>query len=331
MTAVTTAGCSFKKNGSAWSVSSVTGSGTTWTFTMGSSAAYGDTLLRSYDSTTGATIGTTLELVSFTDSSVTNSVAGASYDTDAQAYFDAQATAGYTMSTTEKDAWDDFVVSAKADGTWAAIVAAYPMNLANNLTGIKLNAKNPVDSDAGKRLTVTGGATITYASGTVDKATSTSSTYFNTFVTGADFENPQVDQVPCGMALYFPNSDLEIGGQDVATAGDVFSFYSDSGATTAAFYGPNASPHNVGAVANAGIFSMQINNTYASPVYRFKEGASAATTYTGGTYVSFTSQDVSFLKSGRKCGFLMFFKALSNTDFDALNGKIQTYLTALGK
>lgn len=75
MTAVTTAGWSFKKNGSAWSVSSVTGATTTWTFTMGSSAAYGDTLLRSYDSTTGATIGTTLELVSFTDSSVTNSVA----------------------------------------------------------------------------------------------------------------------------------------------------------------------------------------------------------------------------------------------------------------
>lgn len=75
MTAVTTAGWSFKKNGSAWSVSSVTGSGTTWTFTMGSSAASGDTLLRSYDSTTGATIGTSLELVSFTDSAVTNNVA----------------------------------------------------------------------------------------------------------------------------------------------------------------------------------------------------------------------------------------------------------------
>ena len=78
MTAVTTAGWSFKKNGSAWSVSSVTGSGTTWTFTMGSSAISTDTLLRSYDSTTGATIGTTLELVSFTDQSVTNSVS-ASY------------------------------------------------------------------------------------------------------------------------------------------------------------------------------------------------------------------------------------------------------------
>jgi hypothetical protein len=74
MTAVTTAGWSAKKNGSAWSVSSVTGSGTTWTFTMGSSAAGGDTLVISYDSTTGATIGTSLELVSFTDSSVTNNV-----------------------------------------------------------------------------------------------------------------------------------------------------------------------------------------------------------------------------------------------------------------
>jgi hypothetical protein len=74
---VTTAGWSAKKNGSAWSISSVSGSGTTWTFVMGSSAAGGDTLLISYDSTTGATVDTaTNELVSFTDSAVTNAIFG---------------------------------------------------------------------------------------------------------------------------------------------------------------------------------------------------------------------------------------------------------------
>jgi len=125
MTAVTTAGWSFKKNGSAWSVSSVTGSGTTWTFTMGSSAVFGDTLLRSYDSTTGATIGTTLELVSFTDSAVTNSVAGGSL---VEVNFDTK-TAGLTESPANY--WDsasgstDYGVSSltmAADGTFQAEV-----------------------------------------------------------------------------------------------------------------------------------------------------------------------------------------------------------------
>src|SRR5574343_878392 len=44
---------------------------------MATSAAYGDTLDRSYDSTTGATIdGSANELASFTNSSVTNNVSG---------------------------------------------------------------------------------------------------------------------------------------------------------------------------------------------------------------------------------------------------------------
>jgi hypothetical protein len=77
VTGVSAPGWSFKKNGSAWSISTVTGSGTTWNFNMATAAVFGDTLLRSYDSTTGATVdGASNELVTFTDSAVTNSVSG---------------------------------------------------------------------------------------------------------------------------------------------------------------------------------------------------------------------------------------------------------------
>jgi hypothetical protein len=76
---VSATGWSFKKNGSAWAISSVTGSGTTWNFNMETAAVNGDTLLRSYNSGTGATVdGSSNELVSFTDSAVTNSIAGSS-------------------------------------------------------------------------------------------------------------------------------------------------------------------------------------------------------------------------------------------------------------
>ena len=76
VTGVSATGWSFKKNGSAWTISTVTGSGTTWNFNMASAAVNGDTLLRSYNSATGATVdGSSNELVTFTDSAVTNNVA----------------------------------------------------------------------------------------------------------------------------------------------------------------------------------------------------------------------------------------------------------------
>jgi hypothetical protein len=74
---VTTAGWSFRRNTSNWVVSSVAGSGTTWTFTMATSAASGETIDRSYSSSTGNTLdGASNELASFTNAAVTNSIAG---------------------------------------------------------------------------------------------------------------------------------------------------------------------------------------------------------------------------------------------------------------
>jgi hypothetical protein len=71
-----TSGWSAKKNGSAWTISSAAGSGTSYSFTMGSSASSGDTIVISYDSTTGSTVdGSGNELVTFTDASVVNNVA----------------------------------------------------------------------------------------------------------------------------------------------------------------------------------------------------------------------------------------------------------------
>jgi hypothetical protein len=70
----TNAGWSFKKNGSPLGISSVSGSGDTWNFVVGT-ISNGDTILRSYDSATGNTIDVSSnELVSFTDQPVTNTL-----------------------------------------------------------------------------------------------------------------------------------------------------------------------------------------------------------------------------------------------------------------
>lgn len=74
---VTTAGWSFKLNGSNNPVVSVSGAGTTWTFTLTNSMDDDDVILMSYNSSTGATVdGSSNELASFTDDDVTNSIGG---------------------------------------------------------------------------------------------------------------------------------------------------------------------------------------------------------------------------------------------------------------
>lgn len=65
-----------------------------------------------------------------------------SYDADAQTYFDAVTTASGSLTTTEKGAVNDFVVSCKADGTWTQIKGAYPF-MGGNATAVGINLKSP--------------------------------------------------------------------------------------------------------------------------------------------------------------------------------------------
>ena len=76
------------------------------------------------------------------------------YDSDAQAYF---AAAGIT-DTTQKDAWNAFVVSAKAKGYWSKFQAIYPF-IGGTAAAHKFNAKNPLDTDGAFRLTYSGSVT----------------------------------------------------------------------------------------------------------------------------------------------------------------------------
>jgi hypothetical protein len=157
VTGVSATGWSFKKNGSGWTISTVTGSGTTWSFNMATAAVNGDTLLRSYDSGTGATIDAAAnELVSFTDSSVTNNVsAGSGYETESDTFF----AANTGLSTPQKDALDALVVSMKSIG-WAKFKAVYPF-IGGSASAHKWNLINPVDTDGGFRGVFSGTVTHT--------------------------------------------------------------------------------------------------------------------------------------------------------------------------
>jgi hypothetical protein len=80
------------------------------------------------------------------------------YDPDAQLFFNAQTAAGVTLTTTQMNAVNQWVVDAKAIGIWTKFKAIYPM-VGGTATSHKFNLKNPLDTNAAFRLLFTGGFT----------------------------------------------------------------------------------------------------------------------------------------------------------------------------
>ena len=62
------------------------------------------------------------------------------YDTDAQAFFTAVAGGGDTLTTTEKDATNQFVLDLKSAGIWTAMDLIYPF-VGGTSTSTKWNLK----------------------------------------------------------------------------------------------------------------------------------------------------------------------------------------------
>ncbi len=69
---------------------------------------------------------TTTTTTSTSTSTTTTTTTTLAYDTDAQAYFTAVTTAGGTLSTGDKNAWNAYVLAKKADGTWTKRKRIFP-------------------------------------------------------------------------------------------------------------------------------------------------------------------------------------------------------------
>lgn len=81
-----------------------------------------------------------------------------SYDADAQAFFNAQATAGVTLTTTQKNAINTLVLALKSASIWTKMKAIYPI-IGGTATSHKFNLKNPADTNGAYRLVFSGGLT----------------------------------------------------------------------------------------------------------------------------------------------------------------------------
>jgi hypothetical protein len=85
-------------------------------------------------------------------------VTGPTYDPDAQLFFNAQSGAGVTLTTTQMNAINQWVVDSKAAGIWTKMKALYPI-VGGTATSHKFNLKNPLDTNAAFRLVFAGGVT----------------------------------------------------------------------------------------------------------------------------------------------------------------------------
>ena len=318
---VTTAGWSAKKNGSAWSISSVTGSGTTWTFTMGSAAAGGDTLLISYDSTTGATVdGSANELVSFTDSAVTNNVSSG-YQTESDTFF----AANTGLTTPQKDAVDALVVSLKAIG-WSKFHAIYPI-VGGTAAAHKWNLKNPLDTDAAFRLTYTG--TLTHAStGMVKGAGTYADTFFNP-------STDLVDEYSVSMGVYNrtiasennPDISTDAAGGTGTPVLSLWSVYSNSQHYGYAYSGAS-STNNTPAGNSQKLWVLSRRS--ASDMESYRDGTSQ-NTVTATEANAAPNATLKLCLGTKECAFAFIGTGLTDGEVTSLTTAVNTYQTALSR
>ena len=105
------------------------------------------------------------------------------YDTDAQAFFTAVEGGGDTLTTTEKDATNQFVLDLKSAAIWSKMNVIYPF-VGGTATSTKWNLSDPQDTDAAFRITWQNPSNGVFSANGVqgDNATFAGNTHYNPFV-----------------------------------------------------------------------------------------------------------------------------------------------------
>ena len=321
---VTTAGWSFKKNGVAWAITSVSGSGATWTFTMSTSGISSDTVLRSYDSTTGATVDTASnELVSFTDSAVTNSIPGSSYQAESDTFF----AANTGLNTTQKDAIDALVISMKTIG-WSKFKAVYPL-VGGTAAAHKWNLVNPVDTDAGFRLTYTG--TLTHDANGITPGGTTSDFADTKFIPNT---HGTANSGSIGYYVRSISGDQQLMGGYTTTL-DIWQLSTFSGG----FYGQVGTQANPVTTPSPATRMVICSRTGATTSSNYRDGTSFQSptdaydgTSTASIFLFGRSNSGTNNSAGNvPCSFAFIGTGLTSGEVSTLSTAVNTYQTALGR
>jgi hypothetical protein len=312
-------GWSFKKNGSALGASAVTGSGTTWDFTVATMAG-GDTLLASYDSSTGNTVdGASNELVSFTDSSVTNNIVAP--DSDATAFL----TAAGISDTTQSNAINQLVVDLKAASLWASMKAVYPI-VGGTAATHKYNLKNPADTDAAFRLSFLGTVTHNANGVTGNGTTGYADTFLNdtTHITGNPITIGSYSRTNGNTG--FSMGVNGTGGTYIADRNSIILRTHDTSDITVAV--ANQQKLIVGTRQSSGVQNMyqngtQLSNNIPAVAGRINFKYFLMAISNSGSATGFSDKNY--------CFFFIYDGGMTQTEVTALTNAVNTYQTALGR
>ena len=255
---------------------------------------------------------------------------GVGYDPDAQLFFNAQTAAGVTLTTTQKNAVNQWVVDAKAIGIWTKMKAVYPI-VGGTATSHKFNLKNPLDTNAAFRLVFSGGGThssngyqlngVNAFADTflIPSTTLTLNSQHISFYSRTNSNGTEVE-MGCNNAGLAPNTVLEI-----RTAGTTYLSLAANGYTT---------------YVDANSLGFYIGNRTASNVTKlFKNNTAVATSAVGSSSNPINSIGIGALNSGftkqyystKECAFASIGDGLTDAEALALYNAVQTFNTTLNR
>jgi hypothetical protein len=250
---------------------------------------------------------------------------GASFDADAQAFFDRVTAAGGTLTTTEKDATNTLVITMKADGTWTPMKAIYPM--------VGASAAACAQNLRSASFTGSFSSGWTFSSMGVSTAKSSSS-YMDTGI----LPSAVLSQV--SHLSYYSNLDVPLTDSNVLMgANDLDGCWFGLYYAVNNYYGAIASGYKNTPIAGLPVKSFWLVNKLNSTTFQWRQNSSlissivvTPTPYSGTQNIYLNNYDGSAaFTPATRCAFASIGDGLTNTQSTDLYNAVQTFNTTLSR
>lgn len=252
---------------------------------------------------------------------------GVTYDADAQSYFTANTA---ITSSADKNAINTFYLGLKTDGIYSLLNGMH-LPIWQNASNNKWNLINPVDTDAGYRLT--------YATGMLHEVNGIrgngTSAYANTYFLPST--NNYDNQSFGAYCTIDNNNSGVIMGVNISTAGSPATNMQPRNSTNA--FRQQMSSTTVGSVANSSSLGFfQIVRTSGTSIFNVKNSTVTTVSLTGTDiinknlyYLAQNVNDTSVINySTKRVAFSYFGQALTTTQATNFYNRVQTLMTYFG-
>lgn len=238
---------------------------------------------------------------------------GSGYDSDAETFF----TTASITNTTQKNAWNTFVLAAKTNGYWSKLLALYPF-LGGTASSHSYNAKNPATFQINWNVSIThnaNGATVSGGTGFIGN------TNFNCKTSGGSgWTNNSASFGSYVRGVFSPNM-----GINQHSYGFIYKYD-----PTLIYWGTGGTGELTASAADNGLLSVSMNVDTLS-LYHNSTLVSAITDAS----INIPSNDYMYIFGGDNTGLNVCFSyagtGLTSTDIANLSSHVQTLQTSLSR